>query len=113
VPAKRKCFSALTTARRIVQQVRDENDHPTLAERVGQLMERLRDIGFAAQAQSFERNEQRSQVSAARARPHHRPHGDVERGEADGVALLIHQVGERRREALAVLVLVRPAFAPP
>ena len=62
----------------------------------------------AAGLQPIERHQQRAQVAGPRARRQHRHDVLVERRQADRVALAVHQVAERRREARAVLELRHP-----
>ena len=62
--------------------------------------------------QAIERHQQREQVPGPRAGRQHRDDVLVEGGEADRVALAVHQVAERRREARAVLELRHRVMRP-
>ena len=63
--------------------------------------------------QAVERHEQRAQVARPRARRQHADDPIVEGHQADRVALAVHQVAERGREARAVLELRHAARAVP
>ena len=80
---------------------------PRLVSDVGELMQRLRHVGRAARVCSRSSvTQQRSQMSrAARSAGSIVDDALVERRQADRVALPVHQVAERRRQARAVLEL--------
>ena len=76
------------------------------------LMKRLRDIRLRAQLQSIERDQHRAQMARARARRQHRHDSVVEGCKPDTVALSVHQVCERRSQALAHSYFVIPRDPP-
>ena len=90
---------------RVVEQVRDEHDHSPLGDEIGDVMQGPFDIGLAAERQAIEREEDGAQLSGARAGGQHRDDAIVEGDQAHGIALPVHQVRERRGQALAVLEL--------
>ena len=48
--AELEMFQAADDALGIVEQVGDQHDHAALAQRIGQLMERLRHVGLGAES---------------------------------------------------------------
>ena len=103
--AEPQVLQALHHPIRIVEQIRDQDREASLAERVGELVERTPHVGLRARDNPFEREQDRVHVARPRAR--RQPGRDllVELDEPRRVALPVHQVGERRREHAAVFEL--------
>jgi len=74
-------------------------------ERVGQLVERLRDVGAPAKLDAIERRQQRPQVSGPRADGNACGDLVVEGHQANRVALSAHQIGQGGGEIGGVLQL--------
>ena len=78
---------------------------PRLRQRVGDLMQRPGDVRAAADFEAIERDEQVPQMSGLRARRQRIHDAIAESDEPDAVALPVHQIAERRREAGGVVEL--------
>ena len=96
----------------LVEQIADQHHHAALGQRVGELMKRPRDVGLAAGLQAIEGDEERAQMAWPGARRQHGRDAVVKGGEANGVALPVHQVAERRGQALRVFELGDGASEP-
>src|SRR6516162_1467538 len=62
-PAKLKMLQATDHRIRVVQEIRDEDDHAALGERIGQLMQRLRNVGGTTRPQTVERQQRGAQMT--------------------------------------------------
>ena len=96
---------------RIVEQIGDQHHHAALGQRVAELMERLRHVGFLTQGEPIERDEGGTEMARPCAGRQQADDLVVERHEPNRVALAVHQVGERCRETGAVLELRHAARA--
>ena len=89
----------------VVEQVRDEHDHPALVQRIGQLLERLGDVRPGAGFETLERQQDRGAGGSAVIAAESAADTLVERDEPDGVPLSADEPGERSGQARAVLEL--------
>ena len=104
-------LQSVDDARRIVEQIRDEHHQPPLVERVSELVKRPRRIGLRAGLETVQRQEQRPQMPGSGARRSEAEHFVVERHEACGVALAVHEIRQRCRETRSIFQLGHGAGA--
>ena len=111
VAAELKVLQPANDPVRFVEQVGDEHDHAPLGDEVRHVMQGFLDVGPATEGQPIEGEEHGAYLARARACRQHRDDAVVERDQAHGIALPVHQVRQRRGQALTVLELRHPARA--
>jgi hypothetical protein len=89
----------------IVQQVRDEHHEAALSDGLHEIAERLGHVRLLAEFQPLQRDEHGLQVAGARAGRQHVADAVVEREQADGVSLTVHQVRQCPGQVRRVLEL--------
>ena len=99
VAAEAEMLEPIDHPHRIVEQVRDEHDHPALRQRVRELMQRPAGVGLRPSRQAIQGEEQRAKVARTDARLQPSENMVVEGHEPGGVTLSGHEIGERRGQA--------------